>query len=158
VRATYAEIDLEAVAGNVRAFADLIAPAAVCTVVKADAYGHGDVPVATAALEAGASLLAVALVEEGARLREAGIEAPILVLSEPGPDAAAEVVGWELQPSVYSTAFVDALAATGAKIPVHVKVDTGMHRVGAGPAELAGVMEAARAETGRASCRERGSA
>ena len=145
MRATYAEIDLDAVAGNVRAFADLIAPAAVCTVIKADAYGHGDVPVAAAALGAGASLLAVALVEEGARLREAGIDAPILVLSEPGPDAAAEVVGWELQPSVYSTAFVDALAATGAEIPVHVKVDTGMHRVGAGPAELAGVMEAVQA-------------
>lgn len=145
MRATYAEIDLDAVARNVRAFADLIAPAAVCTVIKADAYGHGDVPVAAAALGAGASLLAVALVEEGARLREAGIDAPILVLSEPGPDAAAEVVGWGLQPSVYSTAFAESLAATGAEIPVHVKVDTGMHRVGAGPAELAGVMEAVQA-------------
>ena len=144
MRPTYAEIDLDAVAGNVRAFADLIAPAAVCTVVKADAYGHGDVPVATVALGAGASVLAVALVEEGARLREAGIDAPIVVLSEPGPDAAAEVAGWELQPSVYSTAFVESLAATGADLPVHVKVDTGMHRVGAGPAELAGVIEAVR--------------
>ena len=66
--------------------------------VKADAYGHGDAPVAQAALKAGATWLAVALVEEGARLREAGVEAPILLLSEPGPDSVEAVVRWELTP------------------------------------------------------------
>ena len=141
VRPTYVEIDLAAIASNVTAFANLISPSQVCTVVKADAYGHGDVPVASTALEAGARMLAVALVEEGIRLREAGIEAPILVLSEPGPGSAADIVGWGLQPTLYSPAFADELAGTGARLDVNVMVDTGMHRVGANPADLPGLVE-----------------
>ncbi|HEX5696954.1 MAG TPA: alanine racemase, partial [Acidimicrobiia bacterium] len=69
MRPTYAEVDLGAVRHNVAAFTALVAPSQVCVVVKADGYGHGDVPVATAALDAGAAWLAVALVEEGIRLR-----------------------------------------------------------------------------------------
>jgi len=133
VRPTYAEIDLGAVAHNVAAVEELIAPSVVCTVVKADAYGHGDVPVATTALEAGAEWLAVALVEEGVRLREAGVGAPILVLSEPPPSAATDLARWELTPTVYSSPFLQALDATGVRHDVHLKVDTGMHRVGAAP-------------------------
>lgn len=133
VRPTYAEIDLGAVAHNVSAFKALIAPSMVCTVVKADGYGHGDVPVATTALEAGAEWLAVALVEEGVRLREAGVGAPILVLSEPPTSAAAELARWELTPTVYTSEFLQALEATGVRQAVHVKIDTGMHRVGAPP-------------------------
>lgn len=133
VRPTYVEVDLDAIAHNVRAFARLIAPSRVCTVVKADAYGHGDVPVANAAIDAGADLLAVALVEEGARLREAGVEAPILLLSEPEPHSANEVAEWELTPTVYTIRFTEALAATGKSHDVHLKLDTGMHRVGAAP-------------------------
>ena len=133
MRPTYAEIDLAAIRDNVAAFRDLIGPSAVCTVVKADGYGHGDVPVANAAVEAGASYLAVALVEEGIRLREAGIDAPVLLLSEPTPEAAQDVARWELDPTVYSSTFLDALDRTGARLSVHVKVDTGMHRVGATP-------------------------
>jgi alanine racemase len=107
----------------------------MCAVVKADGYGHGDVPVAEAALEAGADWLAVALVAEGARLREAGIEAPILLLSEPMDGHAAEVARWELTPTVYTASFLDALEAVApAGQAVHLKVDTGMHRVGATPA------------------------
>ncbi len=131
MRPTYVEIDLGAIAHNVSAFKSLIAPSSVCTVVKADAYGHGDVPVATTALEAGAEWLAVALVEEGVRLREAGVGAPILVLSEPPTSAASDMARWELTPSVYSPAFIGALEATGVRHDVHLKVDTGMHRVGA---------------------------
>jgi len=132
VRPSWAEIDLDAICDNVQVISETVAPAAVCAVVKADAYGHGDVPVAEAALEAGADLLAVALVEEGARLREAGIAAKILLLSEPSVDDAAEVVGWGLTPTVYRWEFAQALAeSVTAPLPVHVKVDTGMHRVGA---------------------------
>ena len=90
-------------------------------------------PVAAVALDAGASWLEVALVEEGIRIREAGINAPILLLSQTGVDSVAEMAKWQLTPTAYSTAFVDALAATGASLQVHVKVDTGMHRVGAAP-------------------------
>lgn len=136
MRPTRAEIDLGAVRHNTAVLARLIAPSSLCAVVKADGYGHGDAPVASAALEAGAGVLAVALVEEGIRLREAGIAAPVLLLSEPPPAAATEVVGWELTPTVYTVAFAEALARAGASIQIHVKVDTGMHRVGVLPEEL----------------------
>jgi alanine racemase len=131
------EVDLAAVRCNVAALLAAASPAAVCAVVKADGYGHGDVPVAEAALEAGATSLAVALVAEGAGLREADLEAPILLLSEPSPDEAPELVRWGLTPTIYRHSFLEAvIAAAPPGYPVQVKVDTGMHRVGA-PAELA---------------------
>ena len=143
MRPTYAQIDLGAVRHNVAELVSLVAPARVCAVVKADGYGHGDVPVAEAAVEAGAALLAVALVEEGVRLREAGIEAPILVLSEPITTDAAEIVRWGLTPTAYRTEFVRALASVATEpIDVHVKIDTGMHRVGAAPGALKGMVDA----------------
>ncbi|MGF1616357.1 MAG: alanine racemase [Acidimicrobiia bacterium] len=135
MRPTYATVDLGAIRRNVRAIATAIAPSEVCAVVKADGYGHGDAPVATAAVDAGASRLAVALVEEGIRLREAGVEGPILVLSEPTPDAASEFARWDLTPTVYSTDFADALASVGFRSGLHLKIDTGMHRVGVSPEE-----------------------
>jgi alanine racemase len=144
VRPTYATVDLGAIQRNVRAIAAAIAPSEVCAVVKADGYGHGDAPVAMAAVGAGATRLAVALVEEGIRLREAGVEGPILVLSEPTPDAAAEFARWELTPTVYSTEFADALASIGFGSGVHLKVDTGMHRVGVSPADWPALVEQAR--------------
>jgi alanine racemase len=134
-RPVWAEIDLDAVRSNVRALVELAAPAAVMAVVKADGYGHGAVPVARAALDAGAAWLGVALVEEGAELRAAGIDAPVLVLSEPPPPAAPAVVDLGLTPVAYTRPGIDALAkavaGSGAEpLPVHLKVDTGMHRVG----------------------------
>jgi alanine racemase len=87
-------------------------------------------------------MLAVALVEEGVRLREAGIEAPILVLSEAPMDSLHEVIDWGLTPTVYSTEAVEALADLGAHVGVHLKVDTGMHRVGAAPHLLPGILAA----------------
>ena len=135
-RPTYAEIDLSAIRDNVRALAGCTAPAVEkLAVVKANAYGHGDVEVARAGLDAGASRLGVALVEEGVRLREAGIDAPILVLVEATPNAAKEIVAQDLTPSVFSLPAAEALndAATAAskRLRVHVCVDTGMHREGA---------------------------
>ena len=135
-RPVWAEIDLSAVRANVHALREHCAPAGVLAVVKADGYGHGAVPVSLAALEAGAVGLGVALVEEGIELREAGIDAPILVLSEPVPEAAPSVVGYGLTPVVYTLAGIDALAKAVAdrgardRLRVHLKVDTGMHRVG----------------------------
>ena len=146
VRPTYAEIDLGAIAHNVRAFRDLIAPSEVCAVVKADGYGHGDAPVAATAVDAGATRLAVALVEEGVRLREAGIEAEILLLSEPSPDSVAGIVQWNLTPTAYSVGFIEALGATSASLDVHLKIDTGMHRVGAAPRLVHDLMDAVKAQ------------
>jgi alanine racemase len=132
MRASWVEIDLGAVAHNVAAFRTHLGTTALCAVVKADAYGHGDVPVAETVLRHGATWLAVALVEEGIRLREADIDAPILLLSEPQPSDAASVADWNLTPSVYSHVFLEALAEHAERIPpVHLKLDTGMHRVGA---------------------------
>jgi alanine racemase len=135
----WAEIDLAAVRANVAAFRAVAAPASLCAVVKADGYGHGAVAVGRAALDAGASSLAVALVEEGVQLRNAGIDAPILVLSEPVPAAADSVVAHRLTPVVYTMAGIDALAKAATihqlsdPLDVHVKIDTGMHRVGCAP-------------------------
>jgi len=142
MRPTWIEIDLGAIRDNVAAIAAAVAPSTVCAVVKADGYGHGDVPVAEAALDGGAGWLAVALLAEGARLREAGIESPILLLSEPSTGDAAEVVRWDLTPTIYRSPFVGAIASVAPPgYPVHLNVDTGMHRVGATP-EQAGAIAA----------------
>lgn len=136
MRPSHVEVDLAAIQANVAAIAETVAPAAVCAVVKADGYGHGDVPSAEMALAGGAQWLAVALVEEGIRLREAGIDAPILLLSEPTAEEASLVVKWGLVATVYRGSFADTLArhaGGGEPVPVHLKVDTGMHRVGAAP-------------------------
>ncbi len=138
MRPTWVEVDLGAVRDNVAAIAAAVSPAEVCAVVKADGYGHGDVPVAEAAVEGGATRLAVALISEGIRLREAGIEAPVLLLSESAIDDAAEVVRWRLTPTIYRDSYLRAVrAAAPDGYPVHIKVDTGMHRVGAPPEEAA---------------------
>jgi alanine racemase len=139
-RPVWAEIDLGAVAHNVGVLRSLVAPAGLCAVVKAGAYGHGAVEVARAALRAGASWLAVALVKEGQVLRDAGLDAPVLLLSEPPAGLLADVVALRLTPTLYTSAGVEAAAKAVAEsgadpLPVHVKVDSGMHRCGAAPGE-----------------------
>jgi alanine racemase len=139
-RPTRVEIDADAIAYNVAFVAEVVAPSTVCAVVKADGYGHGAAVVARAALRGGASWLAVALVEEAGRLREAGIDAPILVLSECRPEAMRRARDLDLRMTLYSADGIAAAAATAARglppWPVHLKVDTGMHRVGASPDEI----------------------
>lgn len=132
MRPSRVEVDLAAIRHNVRAIAGVVDPAGMCAVIKADAYGHGDVPVAEAVLDAGASWLAVATVEEGIRLREAGIDAPILLLSEPPIADAPPALNHRLTPTVYSLEMLTAIAeAATNETRIHIKLDTGMHRVGA---------------------------
>ena len=141
-RPAWAEVDLSAIRENAAALSTL---APLCAVVKANAYGHGAAEVAGAALAGGATWLAVALVEEGVQLREAGIDAPVLVLAEPTADAMAEAHALGLTLTLYSEAGVKAAAGAtgdGEPWPVHVKVDTGMHRVGASPEEVGAVVDA----------------
>lgn len=138
MRPSHVEVDLNAIRDNAAVIAEAVAPALLCAVVKADGYGHGDIPAAEMAIEGGAQWLAVALVEEGIRLRDAGIDVPILLLSEPTVEEAPLAVEWNLVPTVYRQSFVDVLVdAVDANtvLPVHLKVDTGMHRVGASPEE-----------------------
>jgi len=138
---TWAEIDLDAVAHNARELkrqagerAELIA------VVKANAYGHGAVAVARAALEAAASRLAVVRTLEGVQLRRAGIEAPILLMGYTLPAEAETIVRWRLTPTVNTWEQAQALSAAamarGLRLPVHIKADTGMGRFGLLPEEV----------------------
>jgi alanine racemase len=129
-RPTVATVDLDAIRSNVAALTP--ASALLMAVVKADAYGHGAVPVARAATEAGASWLGVALVEEGIELRQAGIAPPILVLTEFPPGSEREALDAGLTPAVYTQDGLRRLvrAASGTAVGVHVKLDTGMHRAG----------------------------
>jgi alanine racemase len=143
MRTARAEVDLGAIAHNVATLRDLVEPALLCAVVKADGYGHGAVHVGRAALDAGAAWLGVALVEEGTVLRDAGIVAPILLLSQPRGEDIGTAVALDLRVGVYTAAGIDAVAdaarAQGMRARVHLKVDTGMNRVGADPADVLGL-------------------
>jgi alanine racemase len=138
----WADVDLDAVAHNVRVLRQQVAPALLCAVVKADGYGHGAIPVGRAALAAGADWLAVAQVPEAVALRQAGIDAPLLVLSEPRPDELDTALGLDARLTVYSPemlgALVEAVRRNGRPpVRVHLKVDTGMRRVGGAPGDVA---------------------
>lgn len=145
-RWAWAEVDAAAIEHNVGVVRAAVAPAALWAVVKADGYGHGAELAARAALRAGATGLCVALVQEGVALRRAGLAAPILVLSEQPPGELAAAVAAELTSTVYRVEQVaclaDAAAAAGVVHRVHLKVDTGMHRVGCDPTDAVVVARA----------------
>ncbi|MBM3638761.1 MAG: alanine racemase [Actinobacteria bacterium] len=136
-RWAWVEVDTTALQHNVVRLCELVAPSEVWTVVKADGYGHGAVQVARAAIAGGASGLCVALVQEGVRLREAGVDAPILILSEQPPVQAPDIVRHGLIATITSheglASLNDAATKAGVEAAVHVKVDSGMHRAGVDP-------------------------
>lgn len=137
-RRAWVEVDLGAISANVKHLLALARPARLMAVVKADGYGHGAAAVARTALSAGAEALAVATTAEGVALRRAGIEAPILVF---GVEGAAEpvdqLVAMDLTATVTTQAFARRLADEAARqrrrVRVHIKVETGMGRLGALP-------------------------
>ena len=139
-RATRALVDLDVIAGNVRSLMTAIGPeTGICAVVKADGYGHGAAMVARTALAAGAGRLAVATVGEAVMLRGKGIDAPLIVL---GPIDASELPQAAEVECEITVAGADLLHAArrlgesiGRQIPVHLKIDTGMHRYGCAPDE-----------------------
>ncbi|MBE0477329.1 MAG: alanine racemase [Coriobacteriia bacterium] len=135
-RPAWAEVDLGAVGANVGALkAKLPARTLFMAVVKADGYGHGAAEVARAALAAGADRLGVATVEEGFALRQAGVVAPIQLMAEPPASAAPLLVEHDLIPAAFTPGFVQALDGAareaGRVARYHLKVDTGMNRIGA---------------------------
>lgn len=144
-RPSVADVDLDALARNTAALVQRAGPAEVCAVVKADGYGHGAVPVARTVVAAGATRLAVALVEEAAELRVAGVDVPIVLLSQPPAGAEELCVRLSLQPTVYTAtgiaALSDAAVRLGGVCEVHLKVDTGMRRVGAPVADAAALAQ-----------------
>ncbi|MEG4423575.1 MULTISPECIES: alanine racemase [unclassified Microcoleus] len=132
----WVEIDLAALTHNVKQLKKLLSPhTQLMAVVKADAYGHGAVAVSQTALQAGASWLGVATIPEGIELREAGIEAPILLLgaTHTAPQVKA-IAHWHLQPTICTAKqaliFSEVLAGINQSLPVHAKLDTGMSRLG----------------------------
>jgi alanine racemase len=134
----WVEIDLTALSHNVQQLRRLLSPhTQLMAVVKADAYGHGAVTVAQTVLQSGASWLGVATVPEGIQLREAGIKAPILILGATHtPEQIHAIAHWKLQPTICSPKqaliFSDTLEAMNhnSPLPVHIKLDTGMSRLG----------------------------
>jgi alanine racemase len=142
VRATRAIIHLDNLRRNIEGARKKIGPhPKICMPVKADAYGHGAVPVSRAALEAGVEFLAVACVSEGAELRAAGIKTPILLLSQSLPEELPEIASLDLVPLVSDGEVIEEAeqAAEQAKknLTVHLKIDTGMGRMGCRPEEAA---------------------
>ncbi|HVF05203.1 MAG TPA: alanine racemase [Frankiaceae bacterium] len=134
-----AVVDLAAIKHNVGVLRTAAGGAEVLAAVKADAYGHGLVPVARAVLDGGATWLGVALVEEGVALRAAGVEAPVLVLVEPPPGAGAVAAAYDLDLGVGTPASLGDAVSAGAR--VHLKADTGLARGGA--VDFAGLAAAA---------------
>ena len=130
----WVEVDLAAIRHNITELQALAPRSEVMGVVKGYAYGHGNPAGARAMLQAGATRLGVARVAEAIHLRDAGITAPIHVFTEPPPRSAATMLEYDLTPTVYTAAFArelsSAAASAGRRIAVHIKFDTGMHRVG----------------------------
>ena len=142
MRATFANVYMGNLRNNIEQVRNQLSSGVkLCIPVKADAYGHGAVPVAHMAVECGADYLAVAAVSEGVELRKAGITIPILVLSLPQPSEFIEIIENQLTPSLCDSELVRMLNVTatamGRKVPVHLKVDTGMGRIGCTPDEAA---------------------
>ncbi|MEE8409444.1 MAG: alanine racemase [Myxococcota bacterium] len=138
VRPTVATVDLAAICHNMQVARDLAPGAAVCAIVKAHAYGHGLVQVGRALADAGAEWLAVALVEEGTTLRDAGVKRPILVLGAALDGGFDVLIEYDLTPAIFRTEHLDALAAAAGDRDVrfHLKIDTGMARLGLGTDEI----------------------
>ncbi len=152
-RRVWGEVDLSAIRHNTQVLCDAARPAQLLAVVKANGYGHGAIEVARATVEAGAAWLGVATVWEGVELKgqRRSVGAPILVLSEPTNKVAAEaVVARGLTPVVYTLPGIEMLAKAvihdggDAPLPVHLKVDTGMHRVGCSPDDVVALAETIR--------------
>jgi len=141
-RPTVALIDLHALAHNFGEVRRRAGNRNILAMVKAQAYGHGAVAVSQKLAELGAHMLGVALVEEGVELRDAGISLPILVMGPVFPEQAAAIVRAGLTPTVFTQAMARALSTAamdaGTTQKVHVKIDTGMGRLGLLPEEAAG--------------------
>ncbi len=138
-RPTIAVIDRDALEHNFREVVRCAEGQQVLAVVKARAYGHGAVEVSKRLLMLGADMLGVALVEEGRELRDAGIHAPILVMGATFPEQAEAMVSLKLTPAIFSLVVAQALSEAAYQrrtaVNIHVKIDTGMGRIGISPEE-----------------------
>jgi alanine racemase len=145
-RSTLLTVDLDAIAHNAKLLSHHAGDRPLLAVVKANAYGTGALPVARTLVEAGVKWLGVALVEEGAQLRRSGISAPILLLGPADPAQCPWLVALGITPAIYSAAFLDALeeaaSRAGRTVEAHLKVDSGMGRLGLREEELPSLLAA----------------
>lgn len=134
---TVARIDLEALRKNVTSLKKVAPKSKLMAVVKTNAYGHGIVPISKEAVRAGADRLGVTTVEEGALLRDNGIQVPIQILSSIPPRQAEDIVAYNLIPSISSFQLANTVSKAAIKqkktTSVHLKIDTGLHRFGVDP-------------------------
>ena len=148
-RPAWVEVDTDAIEHNTRSVCRLAQPASVMAVVKADGFGHGLVEAARAALAGGATHLGVAIPEEGIALRRAGISAPCLIMGTIPPRLAGIVVDHDLAVALCTRELAEALetaaAASGRVARAHVKVDTGVHRIGLAPGETVSFVQSLQA-------------
>ena len=132
---TWAEVDLDAIAHNMREIRKITNPSSqIMAVVKADAYGHGFLEVTRTLLENGADRLAVAVLQEGKQLRSRGVTVPILILGASGLGSIEDLINFDITPSVFTYEFAKALSYEAERkekvTKIHIKIDTGMSRIG----------------------------
>jgi alanine racemase len=145
-RPTVLSVDLDAVVRNAHALSRHAGGRPMLAVVKSNAYGMGAIPVAKALSDQAAAWLGVALVEEGIQLRRAGINSPVLMVGPAGPEQASDLLSNDITPAIYSLTFLKALehacTKAGRGADVHVKLDSGMGRLGFRPEEVPGLLKA----------------
>jgi alanine racemase len=139
-RAVWAKINLDNIRNNIREIKSCVAGGAkFCAVIKANAYGHGVIPVARIAEQEGADYFAVAILDEAIELRKAGFKQPILILGFTPPEQSEELVFYDIEQAVFTLDAAQAISAAAARqhktARVHIKVDTGMSRIGVMPQE-----------------------
>ncbi len=144
-RPTWVEIDLEAIANNVRLLADIATPAKIMAILKADAYGHGMIKIARTVLNNGASWVGVATLGEAITLRENGIDVPILVLSYMPAWQAQQAIRYNISAPIFTPELAQAFSQAAVDLKqeahVHIKVDTGMGRLGLLPEQVLPFMQ-----------------
>lgn len=145
-RWSWVEINLPAIQNNVMAIKGILRPDTLfMAIIKADAYGHGAVKVARTALNSGADYLGVATVDEGIAVRKGDIDAPVLLLSEPPMDAIPLLLAYRLMPAVstaeFAVKYAEAADAIGLRAPFHLKINTGMNRVGVRYSEVIALLD-----------------
>lgn len=145
-RATVAEIHLDAFRNNIQWIRSILSPGTeIMAVVKADGYGHGAVPCAKMAIEAGADKLGVGIIAEGMALRDNGVNQPIHVLCSVFPEEIDDLIHFDLSTTLFTKELADQLSARATAlnkpVHVHIKVDTGMGRLGTPPRQFSDLLD-----------------
>ena len=139
LRPVWAEIDLDALAYNVRNIKKLIGDKEMVAVVKADAYGHGAIDIVETLQKNGVSRLAVAVITEAIELRKSGVDIPIMILGYTPSDYGEELIKYDIEQTVYDLEYAKRLSEIAEKLnkkaKIHIAVDTGMGRIGFYPNE-----------------------